>query len=163
MDFNLIWNILDNSFPKELHRNYENQKKLLNNENYHINTYEKDLKCLGFLSYWNFDDFLYIEHFAVDESSRGKGIGKKLLKDFMLKPGLKVLEVEPPDTEIDKKRIKFYEEFGFYLNKQVYYQPPYNEGDEMTKLFIMSTEILGDNRFKKVVKKLYEDIYLYNN
>ena len=32
---------------------------------------------VGFISYWGLDDFLYVEHFAMDSRIRGKGYGKR--------------------------------------------------------------------------------------
>ncbi len=158
--FDDIYNILEESFPKTLYRNYDKQKDLLKNKDYHILKHIKDDKLLGFLSYWKLDkDIYFIEHLAVSKSSRKNGIGSDLIKQFLNMSGLKVLEVEPPHTEIDKKRITLYENFGFIFSNNEYYQPPYNDGDTKTKLHIMSTETLTNQRFNYVVGKIYQKVY----
>lgn len=159
MDFNEIWNIIDNSFEENLHRTYKEHLEIIESNKCKIITHEENGKCVGFLTYWTFEDFLYIEHFAVDKNLRGNGIGKKLLSEIMKKDGLKILEVELPETQTDIKRIKFYENFGFIKNSQQYYQPPYNKKFDKTPLIIMSTKLLNDIEFNKIKNTLYKNVY----
>ncbi len=156
MNFDEIYKILENSFEPFLHRGYERQKKLLNHEKYNVITYEENGKILGFLSYWYLDEnTLFVEHFAVNPEKRGSGIGKSLFNDFLKLDGDKILEVEPPHTEIDKKRIKLYENFGLIFHENEYYQPIYNEGDSKTRLHIMSTKKLNEQEFNNLTKKIH--------
>lgn len=157
IDFDAVYEILKSSFEPFLHRGYERQKKLLNLDRYKMITYEKDEKIIGFLSYWQLDEnTLFVEHFAVSAESRGEGIGKKIFSDFLKLDGTKILEVEPPHTDIDKKRIKLYESFGFVFNEDEYYQPIYNEGDDITKLHIMSSRKLSEDEFKDIAQKIHK-------
>ncbi len=157
VNFDNIYKILESSFEPFLHRGYERQKKLLDNEKYNIITYEENDEILGFLTYWKLDkDTLFVEHFAVAPEKRGYGIGKKIFNDFLKLDGDKFLEVEPPHTEIDKKRIKLYESFGFIFNDNEYYQPIYNEGDDKTRLHIMSSRKLDENEFENIYKKIHD-------
>ena len=159
INFDEIYNILESSFEPFLHRGYERQKALLENNKYKLITYKENDKILGFLSYWEIEpELFFVEHFAVDDSLRGKGIGSKIFKEFLEKKGDKVLEVEPPHTDIDKRRIKLYESFGFIFHQQEYYQPPYNEGDDKIRLHIMSSRAL-DNDFEKIKEKIYKCVY----
>ena len=156
MNFDEIYKILENSFEPFLHRGYERQKKLLYHEKYNVITYEENGKILGFLSYWYLDEnTLFVEHFAVNPEKRGSGIGKSLFNDFLKLDGDKILEVEPPHTEIDKKRIKLYENFGLIFHENEYYQPIYNEGDSKTRLHIMSTKKLNEQEFNNITKKIH--------
>lgn len=159
-DFNKIYEILEQSFEPILHRGYERQKKLLEKENYKIITHTENNEILGFLSYWELDNNLYfVEHFAVNPAKRGGGIGKKIFNEFLKLDGEKFLEVEPPHTEIDKKRIKLYESLGLIFHEDEYYQPPYNENDEKTRLHIMATSKLEKEKFNDIVKKIYKQVY----
>lgn len=156
MNFDEIYKILETSFEPFLHRGYERQKKLLNHKKYNLITYEENNKILGFLSYWQLDkNTLFVEHFAVNPEKRGGGIGKRLFNEFLKLDGDKILEVEPPHTEIDKKRIKFYESFGLIFQENEYYQPIYNEGDSKTRLHIMSTKKLSEQEFSTLTKKIH--------
>lgn len=160
ISFDEIYTILKSCFEPILYRKYEKQKELLKNYKYNIMTYKKDNKIVGFLSYWKIDENnFFVEHFAVDKNYQGQGIGKSLFSDFLKLKGDKCLEVEPPHTDIDKKRIKLYESFGFIFHEELYYQPPYNKGDNKTRLHIMSTKKLNDNDFNDLVKKIYTTVY----
>ncbi len=69
---------------------------------------EQKGKIIGFIAIWEFDDFVYVEHFALTESCRGLGLGSKMLKEtakLFEKP--LCLEVEPPTTDIARRRIRF--------------------------------------------------------
>lgn len=160
IDFETIYKILTMSFDPSLHRGYERQKSLLKDKNYNLITHKENNNIIGFISYWNINnDLIFIEHFAVDPEKRGFGVGKSLLNKVLEIPGNKVLEVEPPHTEIDKKRIKLYESFNFIFNENEYYQPPYNKGDKKTKLHIMSSFNLDNESFENIVKKIYSIVY----
>lgn len=161
--FNQIYNILEESFKPYLHRGYKNQKLLLANEKYNIITHIEKEEVLGFLSYFEIEkNLIFIEHFAVKEDCRGRGIGKKIFNKIMNKSGIKILEVEPPINKINNERIKLYENFGFILNKTEYYQPPYNQGDSKTQLNIMSTKKLDQPDFEKITEKIYSIVYSKN-
>ncbi|WP_250277779.1 GNAT family N-acetyltransferase [[Clostridium] colinum] len=160
LDFDKIYKILEDSFEPFLHRGYKRQKQLLNNDKYHIISYKENNEILGFLSYWQLDkNLLFVEHFAVCPKMRGSGIGTKIFNDFLKLEGDKFLEVEPPHTQIDKKRIKLYESFGFIFHQNLYYQPPYNIGDDKTRLHIMCSKKLDDENFNNLVKILYKTVY----
>ena len=71
-------------------------------------------KTISFIASWEFPKFLFIEHLAVDPCCRGKGMGSKIMKEFInnsKKPI--ILEIEIPKDEISIKRKKFYEKLGF--------------------------------------------------
>lgn len=159
INFDKMYNILDEAFEPFLHRGYERQKALLENKNYNIIYHKENDDLIGFITYWDLDNIIFAEHFAVDKNKRGSGIGKKIFNDFLNLDKIKILEVEPPHTEIDKKRIKLYESFGFIFNPNEYYQPPYNKGDEKTRLHIMSSQNLSDEQFNEYVKKIHSTVY----
>lgn len=160
IDFDSIYEILEISFEPFLHRGYERQKQLLNKEDYNLIVHKEDGKILGFLSYYNIEpNLLFVEHFAVSPQARGGGIGSKIFNEFLKLEGDKVLEVEPPHTEIDKKRIKLYESFGLIFHDEEYYQPPYNKGDDKTRLHIMCSKTLDKNTFDNIVNKIYKKVY----
>ena len=41
---------------------------------------------VGLFTYWDFEKFIYCEHFATDKSLRGKGYGSEILKKSFPKP-----------------------------------------------------------------------------
>lgn len=154
--FNKCWELYNLAFPEIERRPLDYQLEAIKMEAFNFEAILDDNSSLlddnlinnnhicnsfiGFISWWEFDDLIYIEHFAVDNSLRGGGFGKKILNNFMqeqTKPIL--LEVEHPHNSIQRRRINFYEREGFILNHYSYKQPPYNGQDgEFLELLTMT-------------------------
>ena len=127
-EFKDAWEIYESSFPLDERRNLGFQKELIKNKQYNFFIVTKDNILVAIITDWNFGDFLFMEHLAVNKDLRGKGIGTELLKEYLSKNKQKiVLEVERPENEITAKRIEFYEKIGFKPNDFDYIQPPYGK------------------------------------
>src|SRR5699024_2039480 len=140
-DFNMIYDLMVKSFPSDEYRSYDEQKKLLSNSNYSIYVlYNEIQKIKAFIAAWEFDDFVFIEHFVVNPEYRNGGIGAYMLNEFILLLDKFVcLEVEPPETEIARRRINFYSRNNFFINEYPYMQPPISKGKKSIPLFIMTS------------------------
>jgi ribosomal protein S18 acetylase RimI-like enzyme len=160
-NFDEAWKIYEDSFPEDERRNLYQQTILMENPMYRFKYLYDCGELAGFLTYWNLDGFVYIDHFAISRNLRVKGLGEKALADFLFKQNQDVvLEVEKPENEIAKKRIAFYERLGFFLNKYDYLQPPFSDNKRAVPLLIMSRpSILSRNDFKKIKEILYRDVY----
>ncbi len=165
-EFDIVFNILENSFPKDEYRPYDEQKALLKNENYSIyvlDDYEnKSIKA--FITLWVLEDFVFIEHFAVNQSYRNQGIGSLILQDVkdMLK-GQICLEVELPKNELTIRRITFYERNGFFYNDYPYIQPAISKGRQPIPLRIMTSgNYISRERFNKIKTIIYRDVYKFS-
>ncbi|WNS41434.1 GNAT family N-acetyltransferase [Paenibacillus sp. MMS20-IR301] len=162
MNFNEIFAIMEASFPVSEIRTYSGQQALLSNPNYRVYT-EKDAegRTLAFLAAWEFPALRFIEHIAVNPEIRGSGIGNKLMNSYLQcsdKPVL--LEVEPPDGELERRRIGFYERLGFHLNPYSYVQPPLRAGQEDLPLRIMTYPRMATlQEFRKFRDILYTEVY----
>lgn len=157
-DFDAIYKIMEESFPEDERRPYDEQKALLLDSRYSISGENG-----GFIATWEFDDFIFIEHFAVDKNMRNSGLGSRMLKEFLETSKKPVcLEVEPPDTEMAKRRIGFYERNGFFLNEYDYFQPPISKGKKIVPLMIMTSgEKVTKEAFERIRDTLYKEIYKY--
>lgn len=122
---------------------------------------ESEPMYAGFLTAWDFNDFVYIEHFAIDEAARNGGIGGKALKQFLAScQAPVVLEVEIPTDDLSTRRIGFYERLGFRLDTHVYYQPPYQKGGPTLEMRLMTYGDLPlSDRFEAVKTTLYKNVY----
>ena len=162
-NFDCIYKIMESSFISDEYRTYDEQKALLDNPVYTIYTKQIQSKIIGFFAVWEFDDFDYIDHFAIDLDYRGQGYGSEMLDELLsMYKKMVVLEVEPPDTEISQKRIEFYKQHGFYLNTYPYIQPPISNCKKPVPLFIMSTvNYLSIDNYNRVKSILYKDVYKY--
>ncbi len=162
-DFDKIYKIMENSFPSDEHRPYEEQKELLNNANYciYLAKSEGSEEIQGFMAVWQFETLAFIEHFAVDEKYRNAGLGSAMLQDIRdLVKGRICLEVELPYTDMAKKRIGFYERNGFTYNEYQYIQPSISKGRNPIPLRIMTTEgDLNIEEFNVVKETLYKEVY----
>lgn len=118
---------------------------------------------LGFLSYWIFDGFIYIEHFAVDPCHRGRNIGRGMLEHLFKTVGENVLlEVEKPEDEMSRRRIRFYERCGFRLREDInYVQPPYSAEQSGMEMMLMTH---GDVRLRDTrdLREMLTEVYNVN-
>lgn len=159
--FDSFFNILKNSLPTNEIRDYLSQKNLLSKNNYKPLMFKENDEILAIMATWDFEDFIFIEHLAVDTKLRGKGVGTELIKNYLNKHKKNIfLEVETPNSDVSKKRVLFYEKLGFYLNNFSYFQPPLNPNDSHLKLNIMSySKCITEKEFDKYKKIIYKEVY----
>lgn len=152
---------MDASFPNMEKREKEDQRRLFDSPYYKVYAAEEDGKIVGFLAAWEFVDVRFIEHLAVDESCRGTGIGRQFLQEYMRKNLLPVvLEVEPPENNIARRRIGFYQRLDFFLNGFPYVQPPLRAGNPLLPLQIMSyPRPLSEEEFLPYKREIYRHAY----
>ncbi len=162
-DFDSIYELMETSFPPDERRNSDGQAALFDDEKYRVYTVkdESGKQILGFLAVWEFENLLYIEHFAVSPTLRGNGIGSRMLAELADKTDKKIcLEVELPENETAKRRIAFYERNGFKLNKYDYVQPAMEEGKNPVPLYIMTHGgFIDENEFALIRNRLYRYVY----
>ena len=160
-EFKDAWEIYESSFPSDERRTLKLQKELIKNNQYNFFIVTKNNVLVAIITDWNFEDFLFVEHLAVKEDLRGKGIGTELLKEYISKNKQKiVLEVERPETEIATKRIKFYEKIGFNLNDFDYIQPAYGKEKNPVPMLLMTyPEKITDSEFSTIREKLHIVVY----
>ncbi len=138
--FDLVFPILEESFPVEELRTKENQRNLLDKPEYSLCAIKSEAGVMqGVVAYWEFADFSFIEHLAIKKEARNSGIGGKRLQKLleeMEKPV--VLEVELPEGDLEMRRVAFYERVGFVFNDYAYLQPPMQEGHDLLPLRLMT-------------------------
>lgn len=161
-DYDFVEKLLISAFPKEERRELELQKEYTDcNPLFHNNVIYHDGKPVGFITYWDFNDFYYIEHFAISPDCRNGGYGQKVLNrtdEILGKPI--VLEVEMPTTEMSIRRIGFYNRLGYKLWEKDYMQPPYRTGDGYLPMYIMAKgELNCEKDFARIKDKLYKEVY----
>ena len=128
----------------------------LNAKPYTLNTKQ----TLGLLTTWEFDDFIYIEHFAIDPTLRSQGYGSEALKAFIHEHGKPlVLEAEPPTDALSIRRIKFYERIGLTLYDFPYMQPAYTEDSNPVELRLMGTLDTNTTPLTLVSDTLHREVY----
>lgn len=109
----------------------------------------------GLLSTWEFEDFTYIEHFAIRAELRGSGIGSAALAALR---GNLILEVEPPHTGTTaRRRIAFYKRNGFRLLNIAYVQPPYSKDLPSVELRLMVRGAISD--IDAAIRTIHRRVY----
>lgn len=160
-NFEDFYFLLCDSFPPDERRGKERQKALFDKTNYVVYARYFDSHLIA-MAVWDFGFFRYIEHFASDAALRGKGFGSSFLREVIETSDVPyLLEVEPPEDLIKKRRIAFYERNGMILQPFDYFQPPLNQGDSPIPLLVMATENLTEQQYSAMRKKIYQDVYQY--
>lgn len=130
-------------------------------ENFHflVATLEDD-EPVGILTYWTFEEFAYVEHFAIANQYRNMGFGKACMLNLMNQyPDQLVLEIELPNTEQAESRLEFYSDLGLTQNPQEYIQPSYYGNRLEVPMLIMSKYELDDEEFEEMRQILYKEVY----
>ena len=155
--FDAAWNLYERAFPLSEKRTKEEQEKTLQKENYSFMACFHEESFIGILGFWKIEDYLFIEHFAIDEALRGQNYGSKVLTIFLEKHTEVFLEIEPPLCEISKRRLKFYQNLGFVQNVYEHYQLPFRDGDTLLSLRILSWQTpLKKERYDMLYAKMQE-------
>ena len=155
-DFPEIYRIMQASFPDDEYRPYEEQIALFQEPEYRIY-----YMAAGFLAVWEFESFIYIEHFAVDPALRNSGTGSAMLQELVKQYQKPIcLEVELPEDELTRRRIGFYERNGFVFNEYPYIQPPISKGKSPVPLRIMTYgSAITREKFEEMKEVLYRRVY----
>lgn len=150
------------AFPPEEYRELENLRKYTDCiGNFHNNLIFDSDTPVGFITYWDFDRFYYVEHFAINPALRNGGYGKKVLNHLckVLQHPI-VLEVEAPIEEIAQRRINFYKRHDFILWEKEYQQPPYKPGDSFLPMHLMvHGNLQCEKDFDEVKRRIYHEVY----
>ncbi len=156
-------NLLVISFPPEEYRELEEWRLFTDHTpHFHNHAILDENKPVGLLTYWEFDEFYYIEHFAIHPGYRNAGYGGKVLQYLFTLLHLPiVLEVELPTGELEQRRIGFYERQGFVLWQTPYQQPPYRpEGNYLPMLLMAYGNWPEKSAFNIARTCIYRDVYL---
>jgi hypothetical protein len=143
---------------KEYHHYYDLLKRsILNVE------YEYDNGFQYIISYFELENMVFIDYYAICKNNQGKGIGTKVLTSFIKKFNKPVyLEVELPDDEIKQRRIRFYQNIGFKLNQYEYIVPKKVSCTTDLNFYIMSyPQKIDKDKFQVLYKQIIEEVYQY--
>ena len=160
-EFDFYYSLLEKDFCFEERRWKEDELTALKNKNFKpYFIYDKNIH-IGYFCCWEFEDFIFWEHFAILEEYRNKGFGTVFLKQFL--DGLTkplVFEIEQPIDEQSKRRKKFYERLNLIFNDYEYYQPSYHKnGNEIPMIFVSYPKALTKREFDRVVKIIKREVY----
>jgi ribosomal protein S18 acetylase RimI-like enzyme len=160
-EFEAIKNLYLTAFPPNERRELDELKKQIYNENCNVNLIFAGEKIAGFVILWNFTDFVFPEHFAIEPGLRGLGTGEKTLSEIIsLYQKTVILETELPADEISRRRIGFYERNGFHLLERQYFQPSYDGIKPEVEMKLMcSSANISPEKLEKYIQQIREKVY----
>lgn len=141
-DFDAVYRLLTQSFPATERRGAAGQRALFSDGAYRVDILRApDGSVQALIASWDFDDFVFLEHFAVAPACRSGGIGGRMLDAMLARCGkCACLEAELPETELAARRIGFYERHGFTVNADyAYFQPALVPGGDPLPMHLLTT------------------------
>lgn len=161
-EFDRFYQILSNNFPTKEIKEYNYMKDTFYAGLYQVLTLKDNDQIVGIMSFYQHDDFRFIDYFAIDGSLKGKGMGSEMLQYFInLDDKMVILEVEHPEDEQSKRRIAFYQRNGLYLNDQFeYFVPPVRNLKHRLYFHLMSSKRKINNiEFEKYYPQILKMVY----
>ncbi len=162
-NFTSVYKRLVDAFPYEERRDECDEKKCFLKEQFNFCEITDNGESVGLIVFWLFESFLFIEHIAINKELRSKGYGSKAIELIKTKYNLPIiLEAEAPETEVQKKRIKFYENLGFKVNSYDYTQPSYHNAESVPLLVLSFPKLLSESEFEEFFREtrivVYEEV-----
>lgn len=161
-EVSFVENLYIASFPLSERRPVDKMLELYkDNPLFIISVIAEDDKLLGFLTYWDLNDFIFAEHFAISPDARNGGYGRRAMDIFKNVDKPIVLEVELPATIMSERRIGFYQRIGYKLWDNVQYQQPsYHEAGGTIPMKLMSYgDIDIEKDLTEIRSKIYSTVY----
>lgn len=138
--------LYERAFPLYEKRSPAAKQRALQDDRYQLQAWRSDEGVfIGFIGAWIFKDYAYIEHLAVNDRLRSCGYGKSILKQFLTEHPVTLLEIDPPTSEIARRRLRFYQSLGFQLNDVAHYHPSYHRQFPDHLLRVLSYPHVLDN------------------
>ncbi|NDO82991.1 GNAT family N-acetyltransferase [Citrobacter sp. NCU1] len=126
------------AFPWHEQREMHAKQQAIANPHYALEGWFEEAQFIGLSGCWTFDDYVYVEHLAIDGALRSQGYGKILLGQILARSPMTILEIDPLTTEIAEKRLRFYESMGFFANPWPHTHPAYHQGMAGHELIVLS-------------------------
>ena len=140
VEFDEFYGVLEEAFPfLERKTKSELYNDFLVIKNFFPCFILRDGEKVGIISYWEFDDFIFVEHLAIKKNLRNKALGTQFFNIFLNSiTKTIVFEVEKLNNIMAKKRIHFYKRLGVVFNEYSYFQPSYHNGDDKVPMYFVS-------------------------
>ncbi len=156
--------LYQSSFPIEERRDDFEQQRVLKKDAYHFDLIIRNKDFIGIMLYWETEEFVFLEHFAIRLELRDRGYGQMALDLLKQKNKTILLEIEPPVDGITQRRYGFYKRNGFVMNPYHHIQAKYHLGDKDLELKILSyPEVLREQEYKDFYEYMQKEIAIQDN
>ncbi|TWT07741.1 GNAT family N-acetyltransferase [Planococcus sp. CPCC 101016] len=151
-------------FPAKEMKTEEHMACLLEEKS---NKYKVETNSEYTLVYYEEPGFLFIDYILIFSSSRGSGIGSKLMERIKNKNKPILLEVDPISSKDPEsvRRVRFYEKLHFKKVHAIQYvrkHPMTGEKSEMD-IFFWSPHDVTDAWILEKMKKVYTEVHAFQN
>lgn len=151
------------SFPAHELRLWPDQQAVMNDPLYHFDLCLLDGAQAGLILYWDFGAYIYVEHFCVEPTMRGHGLGTLILAELAKKSRPIILEIDPLTDDVAVRRKGFYERCGYIANGFAHVHPPYQAANHGHALIVMShPRALSQAEFDTFTVDLREKVMAYS-
>lgn len=154
--WNDVWELYEASFPTAERRKEEDHIRAFENKQFFPMSAWEDGELIGIIFYWEWDNYRFLDHLAVNTKLRGQSFGSQLLRHLSSKGHTIILEIDPLIDEISVRRLQFYERAGYTLTPYRYPHLPYRLETEIQELLILSYP-------KMIDKDQYNDFLNFMN
>ena len=159
-EYRFVEELLTASFPADEYRPLEEQRINVESvDRFHMNILTAGEEPVGLLGYWQFEGFVYVEHFAILPTLRGNGYGREAINGLIKEKGRIVLEVERPTDDLSRRRITFYTRCGLTLSPEEYIQPAYRTGGNEIPMHLMHCGINIERDYEQIKSSIYHTVY----
>ena len=133
-----VWNLYEESFPVAERRKAEDHLSACNDNRFFPLSVWDGNQLIGLMFFWEWDNYRYLEHLAVNPDLRGHGYGTQLLNYLRESKHTIILEIDPLINELSVRRLQFYERAGFTLTPYRFVHLPYRLDGIKQELLILS-------------------------
>ena len=147
------------SFPAHELRLPPDQRDVMGDPLYHFDMCLLDGALAGLILYWDFGTYIYVEHFCVEPSLRGHGLGTLILAELARQNKTIILEIDPLTTAIAHKRLRFYQSMGFHANPWAHRHPTYHQGIADHELLVLSyPQPIDERQYQQFARELGREV-----
>lgn len=149
------------SFPENERRSDMAQAMALANPRYRLDAWLDNDIFIGFMGWWDYGDYRYIEHVAVTPEARSVGYGGKMLAAWLDKSPTPVyLEIEEVVDDITRRRLNFYQRLGFVETPMRHQQPPYQGRGGTVPMQVLSwPDALSSKQYQSLIRALHAEVW----
>lgn len=134
------WVLYEGSFPRNERRSWPQHLRAMEDPSFVCLVLRDGRGMAGLLFVWETEEFVFLEHLAVQPARRRGGIGHVALELLHRRAGRRpvVLEIEPVVDEPTARRCRFYESCGYVKLPFPHEQLPFHAGEPPLPLTLLS-------------------------
>lgn len=157
-----VWKLYEESFPVAERRKAEDHLSACDDNRFFPLSVWDGNQLIGLIFFWEWDNYRYLEHLAVNPDLRGHGYGTQLLNYLRESKHTIILEIDPLINELSVRRLQFYERSGFTLTPYRFVHLPYQlDGIKQELLILSYPKMISKEQHNHFLKFVGEEVIKY--